>query len=252
MLDNRPAVYNDLLDKVIELSNKEELAGNAGKMFKSLLREYFFRAETADNKKFDAYLSDIEPPSFLNSAASIFDIDLDQLKNFVNGEMANSSLSGKIMLSKQYLGTFYSKFPPEFNKLPEEVKDELFNKIKEWNGKIIAAFEKMLSDRNADRKRKVITMIALILKTMHLKTEAQFNKLPKTAEEILKSIFMKTDEVFTAKDIQMRDLGDDTKIKQLIKTFFKIKAFNEITDLAGIYRAELEKYKKRSMLAAGK
>jgi hypothetical protein len=252
MPDTKTVLYNDLLDKVIELSNKEELAGNAGRMFTSLLREYFFKAQTADNKKFDAYLSDFEIPSFLNNTASIFDVDMDELKNYINGEMANSSLNGRIMMSAKYLGAFYSKFPPEYNKLPNEVKDELFEKIKDTNNKFIAAFEKMAADRSADSKRKVIKMVALILKAMHLKTETPFNKLPKPAEEILKSIFVKTDEVFTAKEVQLRDLGDDTKIKQLIKIFFKVKAFNEITDLTALYRGELEKYKKRTLLASGK
>ena len=250
MPDNKTATYNDLLDKVIELSSREDLAGNAGKMFKGLLREYFYKAQTADNKKFDAFLSDFEIPSFLNNTISIFDIDMDQLKNFVNGEMANSSLNGRIMMSAKYLSAFYSKFPPEYNKLPNEVKDEIFEKIKDTNTKFIAAFEKMMADRIADSKRKVITMVALIVKAMHLKTETPFNKLPKPAEEILKSVFIKTDEVFTAKEVQMRDLGDDTKIKQLIKVFFKIKTFNEITELAKLYREELEKYKKRSQLAS--
>lgn len=244
--------YDGLINKVIELTEDSEGETDAGKMFSKLLCNYFFEEEYAESKKFQGFLSDFEPPSFLNGVGSIFDTDMDQLKNYINGEMANDSLCGRIMMSKPYLSAFYPDSPPDFNSLPDELKDELFQKIKDTNGKIIYAFEKMLSDLNKDKNRKILTMVAMILKSVHYKTELPFNKLAQPAEAIIRSVFNNPDDVFTAKEVQVRDLGDDTKIKQLIKTFFKIKAFSEIAEIAGLYREELESYKKRTIFAMGR
>ena len=48
------------------------------------------------------------------------------------------------MLSQQYLKAFYPHHAPSFNKLPEDVRFELLDLIKERNETILTAFEKML------------------------------------------------------------------------------------------------------------
>jgi hypothetical protein len=70
-------------------------------------------------------------------------------------------------------------------------------------------------------------------------------------EEIIRSTFHNTDEIFTASQKQMADLQDDTKIKQIIKSFFMIKQFKDITDIADLFKEELERYRKRTIIARG-
>ena len=65
-----------------------------------------------------------------------------------------------------------------------------------WFGKrnetILTAFGKMLVDREADKKRKILTLIALILKNIYLKTGSPFNKLAKPAEDIIRRDIIET------------------------------------------------------------
>ncbi len=121
--------------------------------------------------------------------------------------------------------------------------------IKDKNETIITAFEKMMSDRDADRKRKVLTLIALIIKNIHYRSGIPLNKLPKNVEEIIRETFLDTDKIFTASQKQMADLLDNTKIKQLVKTFFMVKQFKDITGIAEMFIAELERYRKRTIAA---
>jgi hypothetical protein len=243
--------FNNLIDECMKLNEAPDVAGKAPEQFIRILSGYFFGSEAGLNRGLELFLNNLEPPDFLKGAASLFEIDIDRLKSYINGNSLNDSLGGKIMLSPQYLKAFYPHNPPSFNKLPEDVRFELMDLIKEKNGAIIAAFEKMMMDRGADRKRKVLTLVALIIKNVHLRTGSPLNRLPKPAEEIIRSIFNSADEVFTAGQRQMADLRDDTKIKQLVKTFFMVKQFKEITDVADLFREELERYKKRTVSAAG-
>ncbi len=252
MSDFQPENYDNLIDKMLALNEDDEVKGNAGLMFKLLLKDYFFASESDDSKKFEAFLTDFESPDFLKNEESLFDIDIDELKNYMEGEVVSFSLAGKIMLSKIYLKAFYSNHPPDFNSMPEEVKSEVLEKVNEKNDKIISAFEKMKSDRTGDEKRKILTLVAHILKTVHYKTERPFNKLTRTAKEIIKSIYSNTDDIFTGDQVQIADLQDDMKIKDLLKVFFKINQFDEINEMKQIYDQELEIYKKRSALAFNK
>ncbi len=153
------------------------------------------------------------------------------------------------MLSQQYLKAFYPHHAPSFNKLPEDVRFELLDLIKERNESILKAFEKMLVDREADKKRKILTLIALILKNIHLKTGSPFNKLSRPAEDIIRDIFSHTDEVFSATQKQITEIKDDTKIKQIVKTFFMVKQFKDITEISAMFKDELERYRKRTIIA---
>ena len=154
------------------------------------------------------------------------------------------------MLSPAYLKAFYSSHPPSFSKLPEDVQFELIEKVKKKNDKLIEAFQKMMKDREADKKRKIITLIALIIRNIHLKSGRPLNKLQKSAEELISSIFLNTDEVFVASQKQLSDLNDDSKVKELIKSFFKVMQFKEITEIADIYKVELDRYRKRGLKAS--
>jgi hypothetical protein len=243
--------FNNLIDEYLKMVEDPDHSASAGEQFITLLTNYFFSSEKNENRSVELLLGNIQPPPFLDSAKTLLDMDIDNLRSFVQGTSTSDSLAGKIMLSQQYLKAFYPHHAPSFNKLPEDVRFEVMDAIKEKNETIITAFEKMMSDREADRKRKVITLVALIVKNIHQRTGAPFNKLSKNAEDIIKETFHNTDEVFTANQKQMADLQDDTKIKQMIKSFFMVKQFKDITGIAELFKRELERYRKRTIFARG-
>ena len=243
--------FNNLIDEYLKMVEDPEHSASAGEQFVKMLMEYFFFNEKNENRSVELLLGNIEPPPFLSSSTTLFDMNIDDLRSYVQGSSTTDSLAGRIMLSQQYLKAFYPHHAPSFNKLPEDVRFEVMDTIKEKNETIITAFEKMMSDRDADRKRKILTLIALIIKNIHYRTGAPFNKLPKNVEEIIRETFHNTDEIFTASQKQMADLQDDTKIKQMVKTFFMVKQFKDITGIAEMFKGELERYRKRTIFARG-
>jgi hypothetical protein len=241
--------YNNLIDVCLKMFDDPEISGSVKKQFIRLLTDYFFQNEKNENRSVELLLNNVETPPFLDSLNSIFDADLEEMGAFVRGSTTNDSLAGKIMLTPQYLKAFYPHHTPSFNKLPEDVRFELMDAIKEKNETVMSAFEKMHVDRDADKKRRVLTLVALILKNIHHRTGAPFNSLPRSAEEIIRETFHNTDELFTASQKQLADLQDDTKIKQVVKTFFMVKQFKDITGIADMFKEELARYKKRTIVA---
>jgi hypothetical protein len=242
--------YNNLIDLYISLEENPELAGDTSELFRRILCDYFFEKETSESKHFEVYFHDFKLPHFISSANNLFEVPFNELRSYIEGSMVNDSLAGTIMLSSSYLKAFYSEHPPSFSKLPEDVQFELIGKVKIKNEKFIQAFQKMIKDREADKKRKILTLIALIIKNVHLKSGRPLNKLQKSAEEIISSIFINTEEVFVASQKQMSDLNDDSKVKELVKSFFKVMQFKEISEIADNYKIELQRYQKRGLKAS--
>ena len=243
--------FNNLIDCCLKLEEDPELAGDVGAQFVSLVTDYFFREEKDASRGFELFLQNYTPPPFVASLSSIFDIDMAGLEAYVRGGSLNDSMAGKIMLSPQYLKAFYPHHAPSFNKLPEDARFEVMDAIKEKNEGILSAFAKMKKDRDADRKRRLITLVALVLKNIHLRTGAPMNKLARPAEEIIRSVYAGADEIFTASQKQMAELMDDTKVKQIVKTFFMIKQFKDITGIASLFKDEVGRFKKRTNSAQG-
>ncbi len=239
--------FNNLIDLCITLEEMPEYTGKADEMFRHLLTNYFFKQETYQSKSIELILNEYKVPESIKGLKSLFELGLEELKNHVEGSTFNDSLAGKVLLSPQYLKAYFPHHPPSFSKLPEDVKFELLDRIKEKNGSIIAAFEKMEMDKQADKSRKIITLIALILKNICKKSGKPLAKISDPAEVIIKKIFNNTSEVFNGSQRQFSELGDDTKIKELLKTFFVIRQFSEINDLTRLYRAELTRYRKRGI-----
>ncbi len=238
--------YNNLIDLCIEYELDPDYVGNAYEIFKKLLSEYFFMKESQMSKGMEQVFNEVEAPSFLKSINSMYKIDIEILSDSINGESINQSLCGRIMMSKAFLKVYYPNQTPSFNSMAEDIKFELIGKIKTMNKTIIDAFEKMKTDRQADKSRKVITLISLILKNIHMKTGRPLLNLTKPAEDIIGEIFRDVDNRFTANSKQMSNLSDDSKIKNLIKSFFFIKQFKDIEEVVRIYKIELERFRKRS------
>jgi hypothetical protein len=243
--------FNNLIDQCIDYEVNPEYTGQPGEIFRKLLMEYFFRKEVDESKRMENLFDRFEIPDFINNLQSMLDINMSELTSYINGETLNDSLCGKIMLSKTFLKAFYPGQDPVFANLSEDVKFELIDRIKEKNSSIASAFEKLVEDREADKKRKVITLISLIIKNVYKKSGRPLNKNVESVEGTINSLFSGTEEKFTGNQRQMAMLEDDTRIKGLVKEMFIIKQYKDIEEVANLYKKELERYKRRSMRSAG-
>jgi hypothetical protein len=241
--------FNNLIDICMKLDEDVELTGNSQEIFRTLLNNYFFKQETYESKRLDNYIKNMEMPSFLKEHISLVDIDTDRLRSFIEGDSVRNSFCGAVMLSTEFLKSFYPHHTPDFKKMPPDIQAEILQRIKFKNQVILDAFDKMKTDKEADRGRKVVTLIALILKNIHLRTGMPFNKLTGPAESVIRTIFKSTDDIFNAQQRQLAELTDDKKIKELIKAFFVVKKFQDLTDFTSMFIAELERYKKRALRA---
>ncbi|MCX7677883.1 MAG: hypothetical protein N2316_01560 [Spirochaetes bacterium] len=241
--------FDDLIDYCIEAEEKSGIAGNASELFRLSLKEYFFKKECNESKNFSNFLDKLEMPPSLKSIPSLFNIDIERLREEVDGEIVNESLCGRIFLSPAYLKSFYPHQPPSFNQMAPEMRAEVLNKIKETNREIISAFEKMKFDFEADRNRKVVQIVAFIIKNIHKKTEYPLNRLEKKAQEVIAEIFPSHNEIYTANQKQNSELLDEGRVRDLIKAFFAIRKYQEINEIINLYKKELERYKKRTLRA---
>ncbi|TAL37395.1 MAG: hypothetical protein EPN93_05855 [Spirochaetes bacterium] len=247
-MGKKESFYN-LIDYCIEIEGQEALSGNGAEMFRKLLIECFFQKEITESRKIENMFKNMKMPAFLQDAGSILEIDIETLSAYIQGEMLKDSLSGGIYTSSEYLKIFYPHHAPSFGKLPSEVQQEILNAIKSKNKTILEAFEKLKSDSAADKSRKVLTLIALVIKNVHLKTGFPLKDLGRKSEDTIRGIFGNCDEVYRGQQRQQADLDDDKKVKQLIKEFFVVKKFQDIADMAELFKAEFERYRKRALRA---
>lgn len=239
--------FHNLIDLCIQLDEDTILTGNTTEMFRKLLTDYFFRQETEESKKMENFFRGFPIPEFVKNHPSLIDIDVEELNAYIEGSSLKDSLTGRIYISPDYLKAFYPHHAPSFSKLPPSVQEELLQKVKTRNGLIMEAFEKLKRDRNADKSRTILTLVALIIKNVHLKTGIPFNRLQTPSEEAIRSIFNDCDDIFRAKQKQMADLSDDKKVKELVKTFFTVRSFQDISRMADLFKGELARFKKRAM-----
>lgn len=239
--------FDDFIDYCIDSEENSGLKGNASELFRLALKEYFFKKECEESKGFSNFLDKMEIPSCFNGISTLFDVDIDRMRSEIDAEIAKDSLCGKIFLSPAYLKSFYPHQPPSFNQMAPEIRAEVLNKIKETNREIISAFEKMKSDFEVDRSRKVLQIIAFIIKNIHKKTEYPLNRLEKRAQDVIEEIFPSSKEIYTASQKQNAELSDEGRVRDLIKTFFAVRKFQEINEILELYKKELERYKKRTL-----
>jgi hypothetical protein len=240
--EGRKTTFWNLIDIVLAL---EEEKSDRAEVFLKILIEYFFKEE-CNEKKFFAFLKGFELPSLFSQTDSITSIDTRAFENFVNGTSPADSLCGKIMLSKAYLKTFQQNHQPEFKKLPTDVQMTLLDEIKNRNAQIIKAFGKMHEDREADKTRTILRLVALILKNIQIRTGLPFGQMKGDAGDEIRNIFRDADSVFEATAAQKAEMTDDKNIKALIKVFFVIRKNQDLSDIAEHFRAEFERYKKRA------
>ncbi len=240
--------FNNLIDICIKL--EEEGISKPDELFSKILQEYFFKKEAEGGKNLEALIAEIEVPGFIKQLNSLLELNPDELETFISGEGTNDSLSGKIMLSSQYLKVFYKNHPPSFGKLPESIQFELFEKIKTRNESIISSFRKIKEDIDADKKRTVLKVVALAVKNVCRRTGRPFSNVTEPVDQIIRNNYPGSDEVFTATNKQVAVLKDDSRIKSIIKAFFTIRQFKEITEMTEFLKSEIDRYIKRGKKAA--
>lgn len=237
--------FNNLIDFVVALESR---GMKTHEVFRAVLTDYFFKKQS-EEKKFLSFMKGFDFPPFLEVAPSLLDVDMDQFREYVEGTTPIDSLSGKIMLSKQYLRVFHPNYPSEFSKVPPNEQLELADEVKELNSGILAAFAKMAEDREADRSRTMLTLVALIIRNIHLKNGVMLSQIKGTATEIIRGIFTDADDVYRATQPQNAELGDDLKIKALIKAFCIVRKNSDLADITAMYKEELERFRARTAAA---
>ncbi len=242
--------FGDLIDFCMNVETDPEAGGNIEAMFRRMLSDYFFKDRTSESKGFAKYLAAFEVPPFLEGLLSLMDVDIEELKTYIEGESTNTSLAGRIMLSQVYLKSFYPDQPPGFTHMHKDVRDEIFRDIKQMNQDILRAFEKMKKDIAADRSRSLLMVVAAILKRVHVRSGFPLNRLDARAEDVIRRIYPDCDEVFKASGRQLAELRDDKKTKDILKAFFQIKKFQDLSDMAAMFGEEFERLKARALRAS--
>jgi len=249
MNDNSQESFNNLLDLIIDQESKLKTSKNASEVFRFLMINAFFKKEFFENKSFAFFLEKLEPPSEFNSLASLRDIDMELLHSVINRDSTDKSFAGSIMLSKAYMKNFHPNHPSEIIKVPVDIRLEMRENVLKKNRAIITGFEKMKKDMEADKKRKIITLVALSMKNVKMRTGCPIKNIDGSVDDVIKEHFLNHDEIFTASEKQMTILSDQTVVRNLLKLFFVVKSFNDLKNLNDLFAKEIERFRKRAQLA---
>jgi hypothetical protein len=243
--------FNNLLDACIKLEDDPQFVNNAKLIFHKLISDYFFKSEIKISKNIELFIGTLKPLACLENTKNIYDINIADFSNEISGVTFDKSIAGSVMLSGAYLKAFYPHHTPAYSKLPEDIKFELKDKIEQKNTAIIESFNKMKADMEADSRRKIVSLIALIIKNIHLRSGLPLCTLQKSAEEIIRGIFNCKDDIFTASERQNSELRDDSRIKDLVKIFFEVRQFKEIAEISEMYKNEFDRYRRRVLRFKG-
>jgi hypothetical protein len=248
--NNGDEAYNNLLDIIINQEKKPKISGNVPEMFRFLMVNIFFKKEIFDNKSFSFFLEKLDTPKEIKSLKSLKDIDMELLRSIINRDSVDNSFVGSIMFSRNYMKNFHPNHPNDFSKVPNEIRVEMRTKAMERNKAIIDGFEKMKMDMEADKKRKIITLIALSIKNIKRRTGRLIKNIEDSnVADIIRERFPNCDEIFTGSKKQMTILSDESLARDLLKQFFIVKSFRDLKDLSDLFMQELERFKKRAEIA---
>jgi hypothetical protein len=95
----------------------------------------------------------------------------------------------------------------------------------------------------------MLTLVALIIKNIHLKNGVVLSQVKGSALDIIRGIIFDADDIYRATQPQNAELSDDLKIKSLIKAFCIVRKTSDLADITAMYREELERYRLRTAAA---
>lgn len=240
----RTYTYKNLLDYILEMLENPDYNGKPAEQFRNLLSSYFFKDESKE-KPIAAFFKTMDIPGIFTSVKSLLEITPESIKPLTDNELPGETIAGKLMTSKQYLKVYYSNHQPDFQKIPPDIRMEILDKIQNKNSSIQSSFVKMNEDIEADKKRTILKLTALILNNIHKKTGIPFNKLDENAETVLRSHIRNGNSLFEGKPADIADIGDESKIKDLIKEFFVIKQHKDLVEYSDLFKMELKRYQRR-------
>lgn len=238
------STYHNLIDAIIDIEEDPE-SRDPAKAFSRLLCEYFFAEETSENKAIAGYICQLPVPDIIKEKG-LLKLTPNDIAPLVECENLNETLCARIMLQPAYLKYAYPHHSPTFSKMPPEIKGEVIQSIKERNHMILKAFEKMQQDIQATKERNMKTLIALILKNVHLKTGMPFAKITEPVGQLIEKNFNFCNEIFIASNKQIHEINDDAKIKNLLKALFIVKRFDELVELAQAFKSEAKRFTRRT------
>ena len=237
--------YQNLIDAIIDIEDDTQYR-DPGKTFVRLLAEYFFATETSQNKAIAGFICQLPVPDQITKLPTLLKITPEDIKPFLETESINESLCARIMLQPAYLSFAYPHHSPSFSKMPPEIKGEIIQSIKQRNQSILTAFEKLQQDIKATKERNIKALIALILKNVHLKTGMPFTKLSEPVSQLIEKNFNFCNEIFIASNKQISEINDDAKIKNILKSLFIIKKFDELTEMSQVFKSEARRFIRRT------
>lgn len=239
-----PTTYLNLIDAIIDIEEQPD-SRDPAKAFARLLCDYFFAKETQESKAIAGILCQLPAPDAVTQKGLLHLTPGDMLP-LVEGPHINETLCARVMLQPAYLKYAYPNHSPSFSKLPPEIKGEFIQAIKNKNQMIIQAFEKLQQDITATKERNMKTLIALILKNIHLKTGIPFANITETVSSLIEKNFVLCNEIFIASNKQIYEINDDSIIKKLLKSMFIIKRFEDLTELSHAFKAEAKRFTRRT------
>ncbi len=226
--------YHNLIDAIIDIEEDPD-SRDPARGFPRLLCEYFFAEETSENKAIAGYIYQLPVPEVIKQKG-LLKLTPEDIRPLVEGENLNDTLCARIMLQPAYLKYAFPHHSPAFSKMPPDIKGEIIKLIKERNQMVLNAFQKMQQDIQATKERTIKTLIALILKNVHLKTGMPFAKISEPVGQLIEKNFNFCNETFIASNKQIHEINDDAKIKNLLKSLFVVKRFDELTELAKVFK----------------
>lgn len=236
--------YHNLIDAIIDIEEDPD-SRDPARGFPRLLCEYFFAEETSENKAIAGYIYQLPVPEVIKQKG-LLKLTPEDIRPLVEGENLNDTLCARIMLQPAYLKYAFPHHSPTFSKMPPDIKGEIIKLIKERNQMVLNAFQKMQQDIQATKERTIKTLIALILKNVHLKTGMPFAKISEPVGQLIEKNFNFCNETFIASNKQIHELNDDTKIKILLKSLFVVKRFDELTELTQTFKTEAKRFTRRT------
>lgn len=237
--------FNNVLDIIVS-QRDNALLSSPDAMFRYLMLNYFFRQEVFDSNNFNIFLTHHDMPKFPDSVSNLKDVDIKIISQLVNGSDVESSLCGQIMLSRNYLKNFYPNHTPDYFKVPNEVRLEMRKNAKSRNKAIIGSFEKMHKDIAADKKRKVLNLVALVILNISRRTGKPLKNIDQPVEKLIKGHFRNYKELFDGNETQMATLNDNSIVRDLLKYIFVVKSYSELKNVSDMFMEEVSRFKRRA------
>ena len=242
--------YNNLLDIIIEKEKQAPYEGNPREMFRYLVINCFYKDQALENRTFQSFLEKFDIPIGFSTAESLVNLDINVIRTILMGDSIDKSFAAQVMFSKTYLKYFQPHHPSDFSKIPNNIKVELRQAVMKKNEAMINGFNKIHTDMRADKKRTMLTLVALCLKNINRRTGRPLKITEQPVEELIRDHIKGCDKVFTGDSKQLVLLNDMALIRDILKQIFNVKSYTELKKVSDLFVEEVERFRKRAVFAS--